>query len=156
MKLRFIVLGITALFIVNLCQASQEDPTKVERARKKVIERYLQDLQKADYKDIIQLFDKNAYVISTSEGKMDAKSFYYAFLPKIQSAKTELHQLFMPTTDSTPLAARFHYTFKFKDGTEGGGEYVDEFVFWDTSTLLSAVYMFENPMFDADSKVNVK
>lgn len=118
-------------------------------AREEVARRYLQDLQHADYKDIVQLFAKDGYVISTSRGKVDAKEFFYSFLPEIASAKTDLHQLFRSVEDENVMAARFHFEYKMKDGESGAGEYVDEFTFAENSTKLTAVYMFENVKFEA-------
>ena len=77
-------------------------------------DRYQQDLQRADYKDIVQLFAKDGFVISTSRGKMDAKEFFYSFLPEIASAKTDLHQIFSKTADQNVLAARFHFEYKMR------------------------------------------
>ena len=53
-------------------------------------------------------------------------------------------------TDQNRFAARFHFKFKLKDGEEGNGEYIDEFVFTEHSTKLSAVYMFENLKFPSN------
>ncbi len=115
--------------------------------REQVAQQYIQDLQKADYKDITSLFEKNGIVISTSRGKVNAKDFFYAFLPEINSATTELHQIFINNIDKNRLTARFHFAFTLKDGEKGNGEYVDEFVFSENSTQLTAVYMFENLKF---------
>jgi hypothetical protein len=97
--------------------------------------------------DITQLFDKNGIVISTSKGKINAKEFFYAFLPEILTASTEEHQAFFSSDNSNHLGARFHFKFKLKEGEAGEGEYTDEFVFMDNSTKLEAVYMFENLKF---------
>lgn len=116
-------------------------------SKEEVAKRYLLDLAKADYKDIVRLFDKNGFVISTSRGKVNAKEFFYAFLPNVESAKTELHQIFTSQSDANRITARFHLTYQLKDGEKGNGEYVDEFIFDANSHKLSAVYMFENLKF---------
>jgi hypothetical protein len=121
--------------------------TDLSSERKAVIMQYIGDLQKADYKDIAQLFEKNGFVVSTSRGHVNAKDFFYAFLPNVSTANTEIHQTFFNDADQT-YAARFHFSFKLRDGELGDGEYVDEFVFSDHSSKLSAVYMFENLKFD--------
>jgi hypothetical protein len=149
MKLNFITIG---LLLFSGLTTSYALPTNQDllTERKQVIEQYLLDLQKADYKDITQLFEKNGYVVSTSKGKINAKEFFYVFLPKVKSAKTESHNIFISDQDPNTLAGRFHFTFAFNSGEEENGEFVDEFVFSPNSSKLSAVYMFENMKFEVN------
>jgi hypothetical protein len=149
MKINHIILGCGVLLAMTTCYA--KNAHDLETARQQVTRQYILDLQKADYKDISQLFEKEGNVISTSRGKVNAKDFFYSFLPNINSATTNLHQTFLNETDKNRLAVRFHFSFKLKDGEEGKGEYVDEFVFTNNSVKLSAVYMFENLKFDPAS-----
>ncbi len=116
----------------------------LNQEREQVVSQYIANLQNADYKAMMQLFTKDSFVISTSHGKVDAKEFYYSFLPNITSATTELHQLSSSESDANRLTARFHFTFKMKDGSQENGEYIDEFTFANDSQKLAAVYMFEN------------
>ena len=148
MKINHIALGFTAIFTISTCHAAQDDLNRLKEVREQVTKQYIQDLQKGDYKDITQLFEKNGIVVSTSRGKFNAKEFFYSFLPNIASANTELHQFFISDTDIDRISARFHFSFKLKDGEEGNGEYVDEFIFSHNSTKLLAVYMFENLKFE--------
>lgn len=127
--------------------AQNESVNTLASDREKVITQYLTDLKNADYKDIVLLFEKNGIVVSTSRGNVNAKDFFYSFLPEIETANTELHQSFSSKMDVNRYAARFHFTFKLKDGETGDGEYVDEFVFANHSSKLAAVYMFENLKF---------
>lgn len=120
------------------------DDKELSIQRNKVINQYITDLKNADYKDITQLFVKNGFVVSTSRGHINAKDFFYSFLPNIETADTELHQSFVSDRDSNRRAVRFHFNFKLKDGEIGNGEYVDEFIFSDYSAKIVAVYMFEN------------
>lgn len=143
MKLRLIV---ALVLMTTTASAFAQSPLQVEREA--VTRRYVQDLERADYKDIVQLFTKDAFVISTSRGKANAKDFFYSFLPEIVSAKTDLHQVFQKTADDDVMAARFHFEYKMKDGEAGGGEYVDEFTFAENSSKLISVYMFENLRFN--------
>lgn len=128
---------------------ASETPTNLQQTRESVTKRYIQDLQKADYKDISELFEKNGFVVSTSRGKVDAKTFFYSFLPNIIWAKTEVHQDYHNVKDVNRYSTRFNFTFKLKDGEAGNGEYVDEFVFANNSDKLTAVYMFENLKFES-------
>lgn len=150
MRINHITLGIAALIATSICYAAQDNAI-IKEARVQVAKQYIQDLQNADYKDITQLFEKDGIVVSNSRGKVDAKEFFYSFLPNINLAKTELQQVFIGDTDKNRIAARFHFTYKLKDGEEGQGEYVDEFIFSDNSTKLSAVYMFENLKLENDT-----
>jgi hypothetical protein len=139
-------LMIALALLVTQSSAFAQIP--LQTAREEVTKKYVLDLQHADYKDIIQLFANDGYVISTSRGKMNAKEFFYSFLPEIVSAKTDLHQIYQKTADDNVMAARFHFEYKMKNGETGSGEYVDEFTFADHSTKLKSVYMFENTRFD--------
>ena len=116
--------------------------------RSQVVRQYIADLEKADYRGISELFNEEGTVVSTSRGNVDAKDFFYSFLPNIVSASTELHQTFISNSDNKRYAARFHFTFKLKDGEIGDGEYIDEFLFNNNSTKLVSVYMFENLKFN--------
>ena len=115
--------------------------------REQVIREYVLDLGRGDADAISSLFEEGGTVISTSKGKVDAKEFFHGFLPEIDAATTEVHQLFNNTVDDNRFAARFYFKFHLKDGDEGSGEYIDEFIFSDNSNKLSAVYMFENLKF---------
>jgi hypothetical protein len=141
---------LISTFIITLSALSQSliASPSLDQDREAVIKQYIGDLQRADYKDISQLFNSNGTVISTSKGKVNAKDFFYSFLPNITSAKTELHQSFVSQADENRYASRFHFQFTLNDGEAGEGEYVDEFVFMDHSAKLSAVYMFENLKFE--------
>jgi len=157
-----ILLGLAASITLMNCasaaQANASIPLKntsslLQDERMQVVKQYIIDLQKADYKDITRLFEKNGIVVSTSRGKVNAKDFFYAFLPNIQLASTQLNQTFMSDSDGNRMAARFHFIFKLKDGEEGSGEYVDEFVFSNNSSKLSSVYMFENLKFKNEMNI---
>jgi hypothetical protein len=149
MKTRLISSVLTSMLLINTAAIASEmhSSTSLQDERKQIVKQYILDLQKADYQDITQLFDKNGIVISTSKGKINAKEFFYAFLPEILTASTEEHQAFFSSDNSNHLGARFHFKFKLKEGEAGEGEYTDEFVFMDNSTKLEAVYMFENLKF---------
>lgn len=137
-----IALALTVFCALNNSAYANTSDCVLKQAREKVIKQYVTDLQKADYKDITQLFEKDGFVISTGAGKVNAKDFFYSFLSNVISANTEFHQVF--ADNENRLAARFHFSFKFKDGDAGDGEYMDEYVFSPSSKKLAEVYMFEN------------
>lgn len=142
----------------NILQLPDSETIRLERVN--VIKRYIKDLQKRDYQDITQLFTKDGVVISTSRGKVDAKEFFYGFLPSLSSANTELYQYFdsglnsnIPANKTNHFAARFHFAYEEKTGEKGEGEYMDEFVFAGKySSKLAAVYMFENVKFPDEDR----
>ncbi len=149
MKFKSICIFLTLITSASTLMAAEgELHSTLQSQREQVVKRYIRDLQLADEHDISALFAKNGVVISTSRGKVDATDFFYSFLPSIESATTEFHQLFVNQVDSSRYAARFHFNFKLKDNEAGDGEYVDEFVFANGSAKLLAVYMFENLKFE--------
>ena len=133
-----------ALIMMSKSVIAADNRTTLAAEREQAARQYVADLGKADSHDIIQLFAKDGYVISTSRGKMDAKEFFQAFLPNISKSSSEWHQYFNETNDVDRFAARFHFIYQMKDGEQGEGEYVDEFIFEKNSNKLTAVYMFEN------------
>lgn len=138
-----LMLSVIISVFATLGYAGEQD--KLDSERKATCVRYLIDLQNADYKGIVQLFDKNGYVISTSKGHMNAKDFFYSFLPNIRTAKTELHETFI---GSGNYVVRFSFDFEMKDGEKGHGEYIDEFVFVPNMAKIMSVAMFENLHFE--------
>ena len=116
--------------------------------RDQVVRQYILDLERADYQAISALFEEGGTVVSTSKGNLNAKDFFYSFLPNIQSATTEFHQAFISNVDNNRYAARFHFSFKQKDSETDDGEYLDEFIFSNNSAKLTSVYMFENLKFN--------
>lgn len=144
---KYLLIGLVVMTFSKSVMAAQGDDINLKESREQVVRQYITDLQDANYKDIAQLFEKDGLVISTSRGKVNAKDFFYSFLPEISIATTEMHQYFSSSTDSDRFSARFHFAFKLKDGEKGDGEYVDEFIFSKNSTKLAAVYMFENLKF---------
>lgn len=146
-KISYLSLLLAALS--NCAIAGQDySSSNLNADREQVIRQYITDLEKADYQGISALFNKEGTVVSTSRGNVNAKDFFYSFLPNIKSASTEFHQAFISNTDNNRYAARFHFIFKLKDGETGDGEYIDEFLFSNNSTKLVSVYMFENLNFN--------
>lgn len=149
--MKFTKIGYIALMLIGLNHtliAGQQDEQLVLNVKRdQVIHDYIRDLENADYQHITALFEEEGIVVSTSRGHIDAKEFFYGFLPLIESASIQYHQGFISRDDNNRYAVRFHFNFKLKDGEIGDGEYIDEFVFSDKSPLLKAVYMFENTKF---------
>lgn len=150
MKIKTISIISVLFTVLNNPAIASDAPlsSDLPTEREQVIHQYILDLGKADYRDITSLFEKGGTVISTSRGNVDAKEFFYSFLPEVKSAATKFHQEFISKTDKDRYTARFHFTFTLKNGETGDGEYVDEFLFGNESTRLTSVYMFENLKFN--------
>jgi hypothetical protein len=147
MKLNKLLLT-PVLFAALTSQLMAAPNHHLQTEREQVIRQYILDLERADVADISNLFEEDGYVKSTSRGTANAREFFKAFLPLIDTASTEYHQGFINSIDENRFAARFHYEYTLKDGEVGKGEYVDEFVFSNNSAKLKSVFMFENLKFD--------
>lgn len=145
MKLRYLMSIYLLLTLWIPLGYAQSISLKEQRER--IIHEYIEGLGKADYFSIVGLFVNNGTVISTSQGSVNARDFFYNFLPSIANSATQFHQMFTEISDVNRMEARFHYNYELKDGEKGGGEYVDEFVFMENSPQLVQVYMFENLKF---------
>ena len=117
------------------------------KSRQEVIKRYVEDLASGNAEEMKKLFEPDGIVVSTSRGAVKAEEFFYSFLPLINQANTQIHARYSVDSDLNRYGARFHFDFVLNDGEQGGGEYVDEFVFLEGTSKLSAVYMFENLKF---------
>ena len=147
--LTLVTFSHTAIAKLNLpYKAHSFNSSSLDLARDLTVRQYIDDLARADAVHIASLFETKGMVISTSQGQVDAKAFFSGFLSEIESATTELHQIFIQYDTNTRWVARFHFNFKLIDGEIGDGEYMDEFVFAENSEKLKAVYMFENLKFN--------
>jgi hypothetical protein len=147
---KFVLGMMTLLALSNIAHAAR-DNAALKQERAQVVNQYITDLKNADYHDITALFEKDGTVVSTSRGKVNAKDFFYSFLPEIKTADAALQKSYVSTDDINTVAARFHFSYTLKDGEKGDGEYVDEFMFTPDSAKLSAVYMYENLKFAPQS-----
>jgi hypothetical protein len=141
------LLSLTALLAISNITHAGNDNISLNQERARVVKQYINDLKNADYHDIVTLFEKDGFVVTNSRGKVDAKDFFYSFLPEIKTADATLEKFFIGSDDDNVVAARFHFAFTLKDGEKGDGEYVDEFTFSPNSAKLKAAYMFENMKF---------
>lgn len=136
----------TLIFLMGILMTTLAiaHPDNQQIARQQTIKAYLRALQQHDKKSMLKLFGRNGRVVSTSRGRTSAEKLFTAFLPSVRSARVNLHQTYMSLDDHNRYGARFHFTWKALDGSAGGGEYVDEFIFEKNSDRLKTVYMFEN------------
>ncbi len=144
-------LATLILLSASYAQANSDNLSLKEK-RQMVVASYVTYLARADFKGMQAIFTNEATVVSTSAGEKNALAFFSGFFPLIQQAHTELHQRFASLTDKNRYGARFHLDYQLLDGEAGAGEYVDEFVFYDNSDQLKAVYMFENLKFPENIK----
>ena len=141
------LLILAAAMLVNSAAMAFIDPVTISLSRIEVVYRYIDDLSRANAQDMLRLFHDDGTVVSTSKGRVNAKEFFNAFLPEITRANTEVKEIFSAPADSNHLVARFHFSFRLKNGELGEGEYIDEFIFPNNSNKLSEVIMFENTKF---------
>jgi len=109
-----------------------------------VIREYLHDLQTANASAITGLFVPGGEVISTSQGRVNASGFFNSFLPEIASAEVSIHKIYNGFGTNEGYSASFHFSWIMNDGSQSGGNYVDEFIFEKGTNKLVAVYMYEN------------
>jgi len=137
----------TLVFLGMNCAQAYADNSSLEEKRQSAVANYIDSLGKADLEGMQAIFSGDAIVVSTSAGEKNALAFFAGFFPLIDTAHTQLNQRFVSVTDKNRYGARFHLDYQLNDGEKGSGEYVDEFVFYDNSDKLKAVYMFENLKF---------
>ena len=101
-------------FLLILAISTPAWASSLLEEREQVIHQYVTDLEQADYRNIAELFIDGGSVISTSKGAINAKDFFYGFLPEIKSAHTEFRHVFISNTDDNRLAARFKFSFQLK------------------------------------------
>ena len=81
MNIKTMCCFLTLSLAASTAMASHiEGENSLESQREHVVKQYIFDLQQADYQGISDLFDQNGLVISTSQGKVKAKDFFYSFL----------------------------------------------------------------------------
>lgn len=140
------ILASLVVLSIHYTQAHADNLPLGEK-RQAVVAKYIDNLAKADLEGMQAIFSSEATIVSTSAGEKNALEFFAGFFPLINTAHTHLNQRFISVTDTNRYGARFHLDYQLHDGESGNGEYVDEFVFYDNSAQLKAVYMFENLKF---------
>src|SRR3989344_5091013 len=131
---------LSGLLFVQAVQAGHAQGGFNDTVAKKQIQRYLNNLQTGNADDMANLFMPNGYVYSTTKGKMNAITFFNAFLPQIKTAQVTIRNIYKQDGGyGSWYAASFHYTYIMKDGEQGGGDYTDEFRFHIGSDRLDGV-----------------
>lgn len=145
-KIGFTGLLLSTILSSSFVYAGTNEGTLIEE-RKAAVRQYIDFLGQGNADEMKKLFANNGIVVSTSRGKVNAAEFFDSFLPLIQVGNTQIHEQYFVDSGLKHYGARFHFDFVLTDGEQGGGEYVDEFVFAYGSAKLQAVYMFENLKF---------
>src|SRR4051812_12165616 len=89
---------------------------------KTVIERYLAALEDANYLDIIELFDEDAYIESPLEGRSKPADFYGTLFQHTNRSRTKPLDLLI---GAKWTAVFFQYHWKMEDGTKVQFDCVD-------------------------------
>ena len=143
------VLGLLSFSLLNFSVISAQEENSLQIQRAQVVKEYLLSLEAGDIEHMNELLEDGAIVVSTSQGKVDAKTFFADFLPHIVSGQLEIHQEFIGIeTETDHYGVRFGLFLVMDDGWSGFGEYIDDFIFSPNSSKLLAVYMFENKHFE--------
>lgn len=116
----------------------------ITNERIQIVQKYLQNLQDKNVQGMRQIFESNGTVISTSKGMVNADEFFNSFLPELTFSAVTVSQVYLSLNDKDHLGAKFHFSFKLKNGEQGGGDYVDDFTFTPESKKIKNVHMFEN------------
>jgi len=143
MKRSIAIIAIPLLLASTLASASINPMERIF-----TVQKYLNNLNTANADSMMKIFTPDGEVVSTSQGRNNAISFFNGFLPLVISSKLDSSFIY-PSYNAPPdgfehYAARFHYTFELNDGTKVDGYYMDEFKFAKDSKLLQSVTMFEN------------
>lgn len=143
LKIYTSVVALAMVLMTNSVYANGND-RQINQERKAVIHTYLGALRDANPAAMDSLFVPDGQVVSTSEGHVNAHQFFYDFLPLINTAKVDVSDLYHSISKPNRYSAGFHFSWTMKTGDQGGGHFVDEFVFAKHSAKLKIVYMYEN------------
>jgi len=141
---------IVLLAILSSQAMAADKFLNLDRERHQTIERYLRALQTGSAGVMAEIFTANGTVKSTSVGNAPAVKFFNDFLPKIHSAELRIGSIYQvgvgynDNSERTQYGASFSYHWVLKDGSKGGGAYVDQFYFASMSNKLKQVIMYEN------------
>ena len=133
-------------FSLTLASAgNQQSEEAFHSSRTARIQNYMAALRNHDAKQMLSQFVPGGTVVSTSQGNVDAASFFNSFFPEIQSAEVTINNIYIDRNSNSKASATFHFNWVLKDGSTGGGDYSDEFFFDDYSgSKLGKVIMYEN------------
>ena len=118
----------------------------LDEARIDTVKQYLSALQSANVSQMLGLFAPGGTVVSTSKGRVNVEDFFPNFFPEIQSASVQTGTIYK--SEDGKYSASFSFSWHLKEGESGGGHYVDEFFFVESSNKLQTVYMYENIKFN--------
>jgi hypothetical protein len=137
------VLTVMMMLMASSVYAGRHDH-QLDQKRKAVVHAYLDNLEHANPSGMDNLFVQDGQVVSTSQGHVNAHQFFFDFLPLIETAKVDVGDIYQSISQQGRYSAGFHFSWVLKDGGQGGGHFVDEFVFAKHTAKLKIVYMYEN------------
>jgi hypothetical protein len=103
---------------------------------------YIESLQLADYKKIIELFSEEGVVHSPLYGDLSAKDFYRDLLSDTRRSKITLLNIFINIDNPNVYSAHFKYEWTLKDDSQVNFECVDIFVF-DESKIKEMTIIYD-------------
>lgn len=139
-----IFLTFACCITISAYGITSNNKTTLEKERLETVREYLKSLGSLNSTKINMLFEKNGKVISTSKGEIDSKIFFKGFLSELTSADIKDIYIYKAINDKNHYGAKFNFGWIEKNGTAGGGVYMDDFIFTNGSKKLEKVIMFEN------------
>ena len=107
-----------------------------------MIKLYLKALEKGSYENIIELFTKNAIIISPLYGKIGASKFYKKLFMDTAKSKITLLNIFI--SQNNIGAGHFRYDWVLKDGTPTSFECVDIFEFSNDNKIRRLTIIYDS------------
>tara|TARA_A100001015_G_C14806278_1_gene639035 strand:+ start:145 stop:585 length:441 start_codon:yes stop_codon:yes gene_type:complete len=145
MKLNKATLIALSLFMTNSALAKVESPISTKQMA--TVVGYGKALETHDAAMMERLFKDNGVVVSTSKGKVNAKSFFRDFLPYVVSAKLTFENFYQTTESKNSYSASFDLDMTLESGEKIHSHFIDEFHFKNNETKLSKVVMYESPKY---------
>jgi ketosteroid isomerase-like protein len=108
----------------------------------KTIKEYLKALEVGSYKNMINLFVKDAVIFSPLYGKIKAIDFYRELFKDTSESKITLLNIFK-SDNKLVGAGHFRYDWKLKDGTPTSFECVDTFQFAENGKIKQLTIIYD-------------
>ncbi|MDO8639848.1 MAG: nuclear transport factor 2 family protein [bacterium] len=118
---------------------------------KETIKKYLDALQKSDFKNLINLFAPNAIIHSPLYGEVEAEKFYEDLFKDTNKSVITMKDIFM-NDDNSKGAVNFLYDWTLSDGSPVSFDCVDIFKFNSDGKIQELTIIYDTsqtrPKFD--------
>jgi len=110
--------------------------------REKTIRKYLKNLERGDYEEMMKLFSKNAIIHSPLYGKIRAERFYKGLFKDTSKSKITLLNTFKSENKSV-AAGHFRYDWTLKNNAKTSFECVDVFQFDKKGKIMKLTIIYD-------------